>query len=186
MQHADYYYVGKILRAHALSGEVAVYLDVDDLNRYLRSKYFYLEKETELQKFVVSSIKPTTGQVALVKFEVANSREDAENITGKEIYLPITALPKLTGNSFYYHEVIDFEVIDEVYGGIGRIQKVLEMPAQDLFVVLHQSTEVLIPIVDAFLVSVDRVGKKIYMTLPDGLLDVYLSNNSDEAMSESK
>jgi 16S rRNA processing protein RimM len=39
-----------------------------------------------------------------------NTEEDADAIMGNDIYLPLKMLPKLTGNKFYFHEVIGFEV----------------------------------------------------------------------------
>jgi 16S rRNA processing protein RimM len=35
-----------------------------------------------------------------------NTEEDADAIMGNDIYLPLKMLPKLTGNKFYFHEVI--------------------------------------------------------------------------------
>jgi 16S rRNA processing protein RimM len=42
-----------------------------------------------------------------------NNEEDADAIMGNDIYLPLKMLPKLTGNKFYFHEVIGFEVEDK-------------------------------------------------------------------------
>jgi ribosomal 30S subunit maturation factor RimM len=40
------------------------------------------------------------------RFEDMNTEEDADAIMGNDIYLPLKMLPKLTGNKFYFHEVI--------------------------------------------------------------------------------
>ncbi|MCZ2355877.1 MAG: ribosome maturation factor RimM [Bacteroidia bacterium] len=178
LQYSDCYYVGKILRAHALHGNVAALFDVDTPQAYLKSKLFYLPtKDQGLQKYSVSDIKHTGGQSFLIKFKEINTREAAESLTGVELFLPISTLPKLTGNLFYYYEIIDFEVVDKKLGSIGKVREVKEMPAQDLLVVPYQNVEILIPIVDSFLISVNRTEKTLYMDLPDGLLDVYLEES---------
>jgi 16S rRNA processing protein RimM len=83
-------------------------------------------------------------------------------------------LPKLEGNKFYYHEVIGFEIEDQRLGVIGVIQSVNDSTAQPLFEVLNGTVELLIPMIDLFLVEIDRPNKKVKMNLPEGLVEMYL------------
>jgi 16S rRNA processing protein RimM len=92
-------------------------------------------------------------------------------------------LPKLTGNKFYFHEVIGFEVEDKRLGVVGKIQSINDSTAQPLFEVINreidssgseQVKEILIPMVDHFLVKIDRDNKKVIMDLPEGLIEMYL------------
>lgn len=45
--------------------------------------------------------------------------------------------------------------------------------AQPLFEVLNGDVEMLIPMVDHFLLKIDRENKKVMMDLPDGLIEMY-------------
>ena len=83
-------------------------------------------------------------------------------------------LPKLTGNKFYFHEVIGFEVEDKRLGYVGEIQSINDSTAQPLFEVLKGDAEILIPMIDHFLVKIDRENKKVIMDLPEGLIEMYL------------
>jgi 16S rRNA processing protein RimM len=83
-------------------------------------------------------------------------------------------LPKLSGNKFYFHEVIGFEVEDQRLGVVGTIQSINDSTAQPLFEVLHGGIEILIPMIDHFLVTIDRDNKKVVMNLPEGLIEMYL------------
>jgi 16S rRNA processing protein RimM len=58
--------------------------------------------------------------------------EDADAIMGNDIYLPLKMLPKLTGNKFYFHEVIGFEVEDKRLGVVGKIESINDTTAQPL------------------------------------------------------
>ena len=91
------------------------------------------------------------------------------------LYLPLTMLPKLTGNKFYYHEIIGFAMIDSVHGDIGIIQSVNDTTAQALFEVEKDGAQLLIPISDDIITKVDRENKRILVTTPEGLVDLYLS-----------
>ena len=91
-----------------------------------------------------------------------------------EVYLPLTMLPKLTGNKFYFHEVINFEIEDKRVGVFGKIVSINDTTAQPLFEVLNGEVEMLIPMIDHFIVKIDRENKKVIMDLPEGLVEMYL------------
>ena len=93
---------------------------------------------------------------------------------GCELYLPLSFLPKLEGNQFYYHEVIGFEIEDQRLGVFGKIVSINDSTAQPLFEVLNGAVEMLIPMIDHFLVKIDRENKKVIMNLPEGLVEMYL------------
>ena len=54
------------------------------------------------------------GNQLRVQFEGFTTEKDADSIMKCDVYLPLTLLPKLTGNKFYYHEVIGFNIEDDV------------------------------------------------------------------------
>ena len=83
-------------------------------------------------------------------------------------------LPKLSGNKFYYHEVIGFSVQDSVHGHIGIIKGVNDSTAQALFEVEKGDKQLLIPVNDEIITKLDRAKRTIFVTTPDGLVDLYL------------
>ena len=64
--------------------------------------------------------------------------------------------------------------VDENGQSVGVCTDVLEYPHQSLFQIDHQGVEVLLPIVDELIRRVDREARRIVVSLPEGLLDVYL------------
>ena len=104
-----------------------------------------------------------------------NSTESlVEQVLGKNVFLPLTTLPKLTGNQFYYHEVIGFEVIEEDGKTCGKINSVNDQTPQHYFILDLAQNEVIIPIVKEWILEVNRDEKFIKMKLPEGLMDVFL------------
>jgi 16S rRNA processing protein RimM len=90
------------------------------------------------------------------------------------MYLPITELPSLKGNRFYYHEIIGFQVSDQQHGDIGVVEDILELPHQALFQIRFGEKEILIPIVDEIIKKVDRRKKVLLIEAPPGLIEIYL------------
>jgi len=95
-------------------------------------------------------------------------------LAGNELYLPISFLPPLSGNKFYYHEVIGFKTVDANLGYIGTIDRIIDQSSQAIFVVRNKDKEILIPISDEIIKKVDRMNRTIEVETPDGLVDIYL------------
>ena len=112
----------------------------------------------------------------MVYFEDVADVDSAASLTNYNLYLPLSNLPVLEGNKFYFHEIIDFLLIDESFGEIGKIKEILEYPNQALFQTFYKEKEVLVPVNDLFIKNVDRKKKEILLNLPEGLLDVYIED----------
>ncbi len=174
MKKDDFYYLGKILKTHGNKGQVLVHLDVDDPETYEKLESVYLDLHGERIPFFISRIELKHNRKAVVQFQDFDSLEDAESLQGLEMYLPITELPPLKGNQFYYHEIIGYQVVDRNHGNIGVIDDILELPHQSLFQIHHGEKEILVPIVDEIIHKVDRRKKILTIEAPAGLIEIYL------------
>jgi 16S rRNA processing protein RimM len=174
MRKEDCFYLGKIAKKFSFKGEVLVYLDTDEPELYENMESVFVEFNNNLVPYFISSSSLHKNDFLRVHFEDVDNEEEADTIIGCAIYLPLSMLPKLTGNKFYFHEVIGFEIEDKRRGVFGIIQSVNDTSAQPLFEVLNGSIEILIPMIDKFLVKIDRENKKVVMDLPEGLIEMYL------------
>ena len=173
MLREDMYFLGKIIRPKGNKGEVKAYLDVDRVEEYQSLDAVLIEKRRDLVPYFVERIH-FEQQKANIKFQDVNSSEEAAELSGLNMYLPLNTLTERTGNKFYFHEVVGFSIRDRVAGDIGIIEKVIDMPNNPLFQVRYSNKDILIPISDEFIIAVDRENRRIDMNLPDGLLDIYL------------
>jgi 16S rRNA processing protein RimM len=174
MNKDDFYYLGKVLKTHGNKGQVMVHLDVDDPETYEKLESVYLDLHGERIPFFIASLDLKHNRKAVVAFQDFDTLEDAESLQGLEMYLPITKLPPLKGNRFYYHEIIGFGVVDQNHGNIGVIDDILELPHQALFQIRLGEKEILIPIVDEIIQKVDRKKKLLMIEAPAGLIEIYL------------
>lgn len=174
MRKEDCFYLGKIAKKFSFKGEVLVYLDTDEPELYENMESVFVEFNKNLIPFFIENCNLHKNDFLRVKFEDVDSEEEADKLIGCEIHLPLNMLPKLEGNKFYFHEVIGFEIEDKRLGVVGTIQSINDTTAQPLFEVLNGDVEILIPMIDHFLVEVNRKDKKIVMDLPEGLIEMYL------------
>ncbi|MDP4988918.1 MAG: ribosome maturation factor RimM [Polaribacter sp.] len=175
MRKEDCFYLGKIVRKHSFKGEVVIKLDTDEPELYQEMESVYVDFGNNLVPFFIEKSSLHKGNQLRVRFEDVNSEADADAILKSDIYLPLTLLPKLSGDQFYFHEIIGFKVVDRNFGEVGIIVKINETAAQPLFEIDREGTVILIPMVDEFIKKVDRENKKIEVQTPDGLIELYLS-----------
>ena len=174
MRKEDCFYLGKVAKKFSFKGEVLVYLDTDEPELYENLESMFVECGKHLVPFFIENSSLHKNDFLRVRFEDVKNEEEADALLGNHVYLPLKMLPKLSGNKFYFHEVIGFEIEDKRYGFVGEIQSINDSSAQPLFEVLNGDVEILIPMIDHFLVKIDRENKKVVMDLPEGLIEMYL------------
>jgi 16S rRNA processing protein RimM len=174
MRKEDCFYLGKIAKKFSFKGEVLVYLDTDEPELYENLESMFVERNKHLVPFFIETSSLHKNDFLRVRFEDVDTEDAADAILGSDVYLPLNMLPKLSGNKFYFHEVIDFEIEDQRLGVFGKIVAINDSTAQPLFEVLNGEVEILVPMIDHFLVKIDRENKKVIMNLPEGLVEMYL------------
>lgn len=174
MQKSDCFYLGKIVSKYSFKGEVLVKLDADEPEIYENMESVFVSIRNNLVPFFIDKCRLHKSALLRIDFEEVKDEDAADRIMGAELYLPLTALPKLEGNKFYYHEIIGFTVSDAIHGDIGLITGVNDTTSQALFEIDKKGKQLLIPVTDEIITKVDRATKTIFVSTPEGLIDLYL------------
>jgi len=174
MRKEECFYLGKIVSKYSFRGEVLAKLDTDDPEIYEEMESVFVEMQQSLVPFFIERCRLHKSTLLRIAFEDVKDEATANSLLGSALYLPLTMLPALSGNKFYYHEVIGFTLNDEVHGDIGQVTSVNDHGAQALFEVKKGDAELLIPISDDIIVKVDRAKKEIQVRTPEGLVELYL------------
>lgn len=172
------FYLGYTAKIHGKKGELIIKPDVDFPEEYqnLESLFIQLNKKDKtLVPFFLSTCQLQHNGTLRIKIEDTETADEAKKLVGKSIYLPLSMLTPLTGNKFYFHEIIGFTIKDSEKGAIGKVTKVLEHTTQAVFEITNSNNqEILIPITDEIIQNVDRDNQLIEVITPDGLIDLYL------------
>jgi len=174
MRKEDCFYLGKIVRKHSFKGEVVFKLDTDEPELYKNMESVYVELGNNLVPFFIDKSSLHKGNQLRVQFEDVYSEEEADSILKSDVYLPLTLLPKLEGDKFYYHEVIGFSVFDSNFGEVGTVIHINDKAAQPLFEIDREGKTIFIPMIDDFIKKVDRKNNQIEVETPAGLIELYL------------
>lgn len=158
--------VGRIVKAHGLTGEVAVELRSDTPDRFAPEALVYLEDGRGLR---IRSSRPHAGGL-LVSFEEVSNRDAAGALRGAMLVVPLTMLPDLPEGAWWPHELVGCEVVTLSGRALGTLADVVPNPANDLWVVRDTNGgELLIPALRHVLVEVDTAGRRIVVHDVPGL-----------------
>ena len=125
----------------------------------------------------VEAVEETSEGRFMVWFDCIDNRTDAEKLEGHFCLVRTSCLPE----DFDKQEGLDivgFAIANADGERIGEVVDIEENPMQSLLVVQREAAEpaeageVLIPLVDEFIVSLDEEQKEIRVSLPEGLLDL--------------
>jgi 16S rRNA processing protein RimM len=173
MQSEQHIPVGKLGRPHGISGAFRF-----QLTRTLKSlkklpKHFLLEAKGGLVPFFLTSIELHGWNQGLLKLEGICTPEVAKQFSGSKLYL--------TENDVKLFFEKDVETLDYLLGytllngyddKVGIVNELIETPAQILAIISGNGKNYTIPLVDDFIVEINKRKKEIRMNLPEGLLDI--------------
>lgn len=174
MQKEDCFYLGKIVKKFSFKGEVLVKLDTDDPEIYTEMESVFVDFSDTLIPFFIETSSLHKSSLLRVQFEEVDTEAKADEIVGLDLYLPLSLLPELDDDQFYYHEIIGFVAEDLHFGVIGTVTGVNDSTAQALFEIERNGKTILIPLNDDFIQKIDKDQQKIIFQTPEGLIDLYL------------
>lgn len=166
--------MGKIIRTHGVKGDIMIFLDVDDPQRYKKLKSIFIETDEVLTSFDISQVS-IRDNIARAHIKGVDEMTKAAAFLKCEVWLPLSELPKLKETKFYIHEILNFKVIDRAKGEIGIFEKVIDLPQQTIALIKNGDKEILFPMIPEFIERVDKEEKILFLNLPDGLVDLYLN-----------
>jgi len=171
MNISECFQLGIIVKPHGLDGTVSVKLDSDQPEYYQDIRSILLQIGNQLVPYQISRLE-IQGDRARMKFESVVTIEGAEELRQIPLFLPLTALPQLADDQFYFHEVIGYELVDESLGPIGVVTAINDQSAQTLILADHNGKEIMIPLTDELVPGIDKAKKVLYTNLPQGLLEL--------------
>lgn len=167
----DVYRIGRIGKPHGVAGEVTLNFDDDVFDR-TDAEYLVLDIDGILVPFFFDEYRFKTDTTALMKFAGIDTQDRARELTGCDVYFPRHIAD--TQEHVSLSMTNGFTMLDANSGhAIGTIVGVDDTTANTLFEVQAADGEqLLIPVCDEFIDSVDTSKRTITMRLPDGLLDL--------------
>ena len=166
--------VGRVVRAHGITGEVVVEVRTDDPDtRFapgtaLRGR----AKGGPERRYTVDSSRPHSGRL-LVRLDGVADRNAADALRGTVFVVDSQDLPPIEDpDEFYDHQLEGLRVVTSAGQMVGTVAEVLHTAAGELLAVQAEEGEVLVPFVSAIVTSVSLADQIIEIDPPEGLLEL--------------
>jgi 16S rRNA processing protein RimM len=167
--------VGRVVRAHGVTGEVVVEVRTDDPDtRFapgttLRAKPSRGGPERD---YVVDSAREHSGRL-LVRLDGVADRTAADSMRGTLFLVDSADLPPIEEpDEFYDHQLEGLQVVTTAGTPVGSVAEVLHTAAGELLSVRTGDGEVLVPFVSAIVTAVSLTDQTIEIDPPEGLLEL--------------
>jgi 16S rRNA processing protein RimM len=164
-------HMGRVVRAHGVTGELEVRPDWAESDSLLRAKEVVLQShEGALEARAVRSSRRTPKGVLLSLDGIAD-RDAAEACRGYAVRIRRDVLPKLGEGEYYLCDLVGASV-ESAEGLIGRVVEVQMYPSIDALVIeAEDGARFEQPLLDEFIAGVDVAARRVTLASRDGLID---------------
>lgn len=161
--------IGRVGRAHGLTGEVAVDVRTDQPElRFVPGARLRAGDERML---TIDTLRWHQDKL-LIRFEGCDDRTAAEELRGLELHVdvPDDERPE-DPDEFYDHQLLGLAAVTVDGVAFGEVREVLHLPMQDVLAVRSErGREILVPFVSDIVPEVDLDGRRVLVDPPAGLL----------------
>ncbi|MDK2885720.1 MAG: rRNA processing protein RimM [Thermosipho sp. (in: thermotogales)] len=163
--------VGIIGKTHGLEGELKLhpFTNVPEIIESLTEVILYNEKNKVFLLAKIVNMRLGNG-VYLIKVQGIENVENAKKLSGSKVFIDKNELPPIKNDEYYFFEIINSDVFDEDGNLVGRVDEIIQTGSNDVLV-LNKDTEneILIPVINDYILSIDKSNKKIIVKLPEWL-----------------
>lgn len=172
IREEDVYKIGVLTKTHGVSGELSMTF-TDDVFDRVDAEYLVCLMDGILVPFFMEEYRFCSQTTVLIKFEDIDSEEQARKMTGVEVYFPKALAEEDHEGEYAWSGFKGFFVADSEHGDLGIVANVDDSTMNVLFEIRSSSGRiVLVPATEDLIDDIDYKGRKLYMTLPEGLLNI--------------
>ncbi len=167
----EYFKIGKLAATYGTEGQFILEHSLGKKTSLKGLETIFIEEKKEsFLPYFISSTKIKNEKETYVKLDGIDSKESARLLVKKEVWLNENDFKKFSASAAPI-SLLGFTIINDKKE-LGEVIEVIEQPHQILCTILLNGKEIYIPIHEDFLEKVDKRNRKLYVVLPEGLLDL--------------
>ena len=168
----NYFKIGRLAGTFGLQGQVVLEHSLGKKTSLKGLENIFIEKnENSFLPYFIENAKIKNDKEVYLKLEGISTKEAAHHLIKNNVWLEENDFKRLAASSAPI-SLLGFMAVNEGEE-LGEILEVIEQPHQVLCKVLIDTKEALLPVHDETLQKIDKKNRRVYLNLPNGLLDIY-------------
>jgi 16S rRNA processing protein RimM len=174
--------VGRIGRPHGLKGEVRVNAEPGCEEIFQQVERFYVGSRSGMLELATWRVR-LANKYVIVGFDGYRSRDEAERLREKDVYVRADDLPELEEGDVYQFTQVGARLVDESGTELGTVEEIIDTTGHPVFRVVGPEGEFLFPATPPWILDEEETaeGPVIRVRMPEGLLDAQRGGGSAEA-----
>jgi 16S rRNA processing protein RimM len=160
--------IARILAPVGVRGEVKAQILSDFPERFRHLRNVLIGEH--LTPYKVHSAIIRKGAVYM-RFDGIDTMDDAEKLRGQLVHVPKDEAFPLPEDTYYWHQILDLDVWTTEGEYLGKIVEILDLPANDVYIVQGPRGEVLLPAIEDVVVKIDPEQGRMTINVLPGLLE---------------
>lgn len=165
--------VGKIVNTHGIRGEVKVWPQTDfpDVRFKPGSRLLLVHPETGASQTVEVSASREQKSLFVLKLKGFDDINKSESFKGWELKVSEAERAPLAEGEYYVRDIVGCRVMTDEGEELGTVTDTLSPGANDVWVVrMAKGKELLLPVIDDVVLSVNLAERVVTVRLMEGLL----------------
>jgi 16S rRNA processing protein RimM len=173
MAEEDNVLIGRITGVHGLQGSLKADSYSETLDLYKKGEKLLIHipggaSEPREKWLTVQSVSPYKKKI-LLRFDEIVDINTAEKFIGADIFIPRENFPALDEGEYYWVDIIGLSVFREDGTHVGKVVSIFPTGSNDVYVVKHNNTEILLPALETVIIDIDMQNGKMIVRIPEGL-----------------
>lgn len=162
--------IGKIIKPHGVKGELKVSVEDAYWEDFNNTKAVFITTLGQRLPYFVKQIQDANN-ATILKLEGIDSKEMALSLSSMPIFMRDADVSvEVVEEGLVYGFLEGYLIKDKMLGDVGKIEEVIELPQQEMAVVIYENKEILIPLNEHLIIEIDEKLERVLMDLPEGLL----------------
>jgi 16S rRNA processing protein RimM len=170
----DLIQIGEVTGAHGIKGGLKFYSYAESLDFLAPGTQIFLDSGQSRTAYKIVNAQPYK-KIVRVVLEGVTTRDQAEALVGRGIFIPKVQLPDLEEeDSYYWVDLIGLQVYSITGEHLGEVTGIIPTGANDVYVIQapagRPADEILVPAIASVVLEIDLVGGRMIVELPEGLV----------------